>query len=159
MVIMSLWIAGMIEQDDQENQVFKVFALPTPPLYRVLLPVLLPGTRCYTDASTAPDSPMQVTRQAGLGIFIVTTQLQTSTAIDIKAKLTNSTSVIMAEAAAVALAAPIVSGLNIQNPFFLSNNQELVSFFDGFDHTTPPQWEIKSFRVSSMVRHIAMLRF
>lgn len=86
---MSLWIAGMIEQDEQENQVFKVFALPTPPLYRVLLPVLLPGTRCYTDASTAPDSSMQVTRQAGLGIFIVTTQLQTSTAIYIKAKLTN----------------------------------------------------------------------
>jgi len=31
-------------------------SLTSPPLYRVLLPALLTGTRCYTDASTTPES-------------------------------------------------------------------------------------------------------
>ena len=45
--------------------------LPSPPWYRVQLPALLPGTRCYTDASTSPDMQQQVRRTAGLGVLIV----------------------------------------------------------------------------------------
>ena len=75
---------------------------------------LLPGTRCYTDASTAPDSALQVPRKAGLGVFIVNNQPQTTATIYIKAVLNTSTSVLMAEAAALALAAEIACSLMLK---------------------------------------------
>jgi hypothetical protein len=46
-------------------------SLPGPPHYKVVMPAILPGTRCYADAALAPDNPLQVSRKAGLGIFIV----------------------------------------------------------------------------------------
>jgi len=64
---------------------------PTAPLYRILLPALLPGARCYTDASTAPDHSHMVFLQA---------------------LMTSTTSVLMAEAAALDLAASMVSLLS-----------------------------------------------
>lgn len=57
----------------------------------------------------------------------------------------NTTSVLMAEAAAMAMAASIISALRIQNPVFLTDNQELVSFFNGDNHDLPPRWEIKPY--------------
>jgi hypothetical protein len=51
----------------------------------------------------------------------------------------------MAEAAALALAAQIALALGIQRPIFLSDNQQLVPFCNGSDHTNPPHWEIKRF--------------
>jgi len=54
----------------------------------------------------------------------------------------------MAEAAALALAAQIVSAIGIQCPIFLSDNQQLVTFLNGSDHTNPPQREIKRFTQS-----------
>jgi len=49
----------------------------------------------------------------------------------------------MAEAAALALAAAVVSALNIQCPVLLADNQQQVSYFNSRDHSTPPRWDIK----------------
>ena len=54
----------------------------------------------------------------------------------------------MAEAAALALGAQMLCTLGVQQPFFLSDNQQLVNFFNGKDHNNPPHWEIKPFTQS-----------
>jgi len=66
----------------------------------------------------------------------------------VKAFMTNSTSVLMAEATAMALAALVTSALSIQNTIFLTNNQLLVSFINGTDFSSPPIWDIKPFTQS-----------
>lgn len=107
---------------------------PTAPLYRILLPALLPGARCYTDASTAPDHSHMVFLQA---------------------LMTSTTSVLMAEAAALDLAASMVSLLNLQSPSYLTDNQQLVTFFNGSDLSTPPDWAVKPFTQSFINRNVA----
>jgi len=54
------------------------------------------GIRCYTDASTTLDTTASVPRQAGLGIFIINTDVQLPLSIFIKATMQDSSSVIMA---------------------------------------------------------------
>lgn len=122
------------------------------PRLHVTLPPLIPGTRCYTDASIHPDSPLQVPRKAGLGVFFLNTCPGESGTIYIKALVQRCTSVLMAEAAALALAARTALALGIQRPLFLSDNQRLVTFLSGNDHTHPPAWNIKSF-TQSFVNH------
>lgn len=63
-------------------------------------PLLLPGVRCYTDASTTPDSSSTMATNAGLGILIINNQRHPTQNIYIKALFSGSTSVLMAEAAA-----------------------------------------------------------
>jgi len=121
----------------------RAWGLPGPPLFKCLLPALLPGTRCYTDAAIAPDNPLQVPRNAGLGIFIVDSHLQTTSTIYIKAVKKDCNSVIMAEAAALSLAAQILQALRAFQPYFLTDSQQLVTFFNGADHSNPPRWDIK----------------
>ena len=75
---------------------------------RITAPALLQGSRCYVDASTEPDQPILQPRLAGLGVFILNFQEQPAQAIYIKAKLDACTSVIMAEAASLALASAII---------------------------------------------------
>jgi len=82
----------------------------------------------------------QISRPAGLGVFIVNTQPGASSTIYIKASLRDCSSVLMAEAAALAL--------GVHQPFFLSDNQQLVNFFNGKDHANPPHWDIKPFTQS-----------
>lgn len=130
--------------DEQELLHTQVLPMPGLSLYRVLLPARLPGIRCYTDASTARDTPLQVSRQAGLGVFIIDTSSQPPAAIYIKAKLQRTTSVLTAEAAALSLAGQIVSALGALNPFFLTDSQQLVTFLNGNNHTNPPRWDIKN---------------
>jgi len=50
-------------------------------------------------------------------------------------------------AAAMELAASITSALAIQSIVFLTvtDNQQLVTFFNGTDHSTPPCWDIKPY--------------
>lgn len=117
--------------------------LPGPPLYRALCPALIPGPRCCTDGATAPDQPQQVTRRAGLGVFILDPQRQL--AIYIKVMMSNTTSVIMAEAAALDCAASIASAFAIREAAFMTDNQQLVTFLNGNDHSSPPNWEIKPY--------------
>lgn len=108
------------------------------------LPALLPGSRCYTDASSLPDqiAPL-VPKTAGLGVFLINMQVHPPQNIYIKAVITNSTSVIMAEAAAMALAAAVSERLQLQHTNFLTDNQELVKFFNSADCSDPPDWRIK----------------
>lgn len=103
------------------------------------------GTRCYTDASLAPDNSLQGPRQGGLGVFLISHQQNESLTICVKAKVQNSTSVIMAESAALALGAKISQALSLSNPSFWTDNQQLVHFFNGDDHDNPPDWAIKPY--------------
>lgn len=59
--------------------------------------------------------------------------------------MTSCNSVIMAEGAALALGAQILKALRVQRPFFLSDNHQLVPFFNRDDHENPPTWDIKPF--------------
>jgi hypothetical protein len=57
--------------------------------------------------------------------------------------LSDAHSVIMAEAAALALAAVINDSLNFTNTNFLSDCQQLVYFLNSADQSNPPDWRIK----------------
>lgn len=59
---------------------------------------MLQGVTCYTDASTAPDNSSLAPTKAGIGVFFINTQVQPVQYIFIKAQLSASTSVMMAEA-------------------------------------------------------------
>jgi len=109
-------------------------------------PMLLPGARCYTDASIAPDMPNPSPRRAGLGIFILDPRRNFK--FYIKVQIGNITSVIMAEAAALAFSATASSSLQIGDISFLTDSQLLVSFFNGTDLSSPPHWEAKPFTQS-----------
>jgi hypothetical protein len=113
--------------------------------YLVRLSGLLQGVRCYTDASTSLDFPSLPPRNAGLGLFIVNTQVHPAQTIFVKAILTGAISVLMAEAAAMALAAIVTDCLNMQEIIFLSNNHMLVHFLNDLDHANPPELKIKHF--------------
>jgi hypothetical protein len=113
--------------------------------YTIATPDLLQGTRCYVDASTSPDQPNGHTRMAGLGVFIFNSQIQPSQSIYIRAKLLACTSILMAEAASLALAAMIIHRLNIRECTFLSDCQQLMQFINSADHSNPLEWRIKPF--------------
>jgi len=51
----------------------------------------------------------------------------------------------MAEAAAMALATKMVSLLQLQTTNYIIDNQQLVTFFNSTDHSTPLDWTIKFF--------------
>jgi len=87
-------IGELLSHDDNDHN-RRTFGLPIPPLYWAMLPALLPGTRCYTDASMTLDCPNEEPCRAGLGIFIIDPQQRRT--IYIKAVMTNSTSVLMTE--------------------------------------------------------------
>ena len=61
----------------------------------------------------------------------------------IKAAMLDLSSVLMAEAAALALAATVTEQLSLQHTNFLSDNQELVLFLNASDYSNPPDWRIK----------------
>lgn len=67
-------------------------------------------------------------------------QVQT---IYVKATMSAASSVLMAEAAALALAAIITEKIGLQRVNFLSDNQQLVNFLNAQDQTNPPEWRIK----------------
>ena len=92
---------------------------PTDNRYLVRFPGLMQGVRCYSDASTSPDLPSLTPRNAGIGLFIINTQVQLAQTIYIKALMTATTSVLMAEAAARALAAIVTDCLGLQQVTFL----------------------------------------
>jgi ribonuclease HI len=106
-------------------------------------PTLLEGVRCYTDASIPPDNLSTNLRNAGLGVFIINTNLDPVQMIYIKATLSDAASVLLAEAAALALAAIITNKLDFQQVTFLSDSQQLVQFLNAQDRTNPPEWRIK----------------
>jgi hypothetical protein len=78
-------------------------------------------------------------------MFFVNTQVQPAQTIYIKAKISGVHSVLMAEAAALALAAALNEAFTFNNTTFLSDCQQLVDFLNQNDHTHPLDWRIKSF--------------
>jgi hypothetical protein len=52
------------------------------------------------------------------------------------------------------LAAQTVFNLGTHNPFFLTDNQQLVNFFNGNHHSNPPRWEIKNY-TQEFINHTA----
>jgi hypothetical protein len=76
-------------------------------------PACLQGPRCYVDASTEPDNTNAGNAPAGLGIFILNLQDMMSQTIHIKARLHSCSSVLMAEAVALALASVVCSSPNL----------------------------------------------
>jgi hypothetical protein len=58
----------------------------------------------FTDASTTPDNSPPIRKRAGLGIFIINAQVHPIQKVFIQGAMDNSASVLMAEAAALALA-------------------------------------------------------
>lgn len=113
--------------------------------YTTHTPAMLQGIQCYADASTPPDQASMTNKLAGIGVFIVNTQVQPTQTVYIKAKLTNSSSVIMAEAAALALAAAVANSMDLNNINFLSDCEQLVHFLNAADQSNPPDWRIKYF--------------
>jgi hypothetical protein len=82
--------------------------------YLITFPILLEGVRCYSDVFLSPDTLSTNIRNAGLGVLIVNTNFQPVQTIYVKATLSAATSVLMTEAAALALAAIITDKLGIQ---------------------------------------------
>jgi len=66
-------------------------------------------------------------------------------AIYVKAQLQRCHSVLMGEAAALALGASIVQALQISHCNFLSDSQQLVHFLHQENQQNPFQWRIKPF--------------
>lgn len=113
--------------------------------YLVQTPLLLPGVTCYTDASTTPDSSSNTATDAGLGVLIINNHIRPAQNFYIEALFLGSTTVLMAEAAALALAAIIIQSLNLQGVKFLSDNEQLVLFLNDPDQSNPLDWRIKHF--------------
>lgn len=134
----NVFIADFGEERRNQHHYALMLGLPSPPNFKILLPAALPGTRCYTDASISPDNSLQVPRSAGLGIFIINGHEGAASTIYVKAIQKGCTSVLMSEVAALTLGAKILNALQVHHPFFLSDNQQLVSFFNGQNHSTPP---------------------
>jgi len=84
-------------------------------------------------------------RPAGLGVFFVNPQVQPTQTVYIRARVSGVHSVLMAEAAALALAATISDLLNFNNTTFLSDCQQLVHFLNAVDQSYPSDWRIKFF--------------
>jgi len=87
----------------------------------ITIPALLPGSRYYVDASTAPDQHGGQPTAAALGIFVLNFQVQPTQIIYIQATLHQSSWVLMAEAAPLALASKITEAMNLQHCHFLSD--------------------------------------
>jgi len=120
------------------SQAYRYMTSPTQ-RFNVSLPALLEGPRC----STMPDQVPSTPRKAGIGIFIINTQVQPTQNIYIKAAMSSSVSVLMAEAAAMSLAAVITDRLQLQHTNFLSDNQDLAQFFNSADYSYTPDMRIK----------------
>jgi len=106
-------------------------------------PETLSDARCFTDASTDPDVTYSSPRRAGLGIFFLDPRANNS--YYIKLQINNITSVVMAEAAALAFAAAIASALGLKDITFLTDSQMLANYFNGQNLSCPPFWDAKPF--------------
>lgn len=138
---MNLSYAGMVRADCHTEPSSSIIQIDR---NTIQVPALLPGVRCFADASLLPDNPSRPSRTAGLGILFVNTQVHPAQTIYIyiKAFMTGAHSVIKAEAATLALAAIVSDKLNFGNTTFLSDCQQLVDFLNITDQSHPPDWRI-----------------
>ena len=108
-------------------------------------PIALWGSRCYVDVSIARDAHSTTTSNAGIGIFILNFQVQPAQSIYIKATMQNCHSVLMGEAAALALGAKLVQAMQISSCNFLLDSQQLVVFLHNANQDHPTDWRMKSY--------------
>jgi hypothetical protein len=101
------------------------------------------GFNCYTDASIDPDVSIDTPKTAGLGIVIQDSNIKVSHHIQIR--IDNITSVVMAEAAAIAFAAAITSELELEKICFHTDNEMLANSINGADCPWMPPWDSKPF--------------
>lgn len=100
---------------------------------------------CYTDAALQPDSESLEYKTAGIGIYFINMQENPPNFLSFRALATNVSSVIMAEAIALALASAIASSFNFQRVTFHTDSGILQQFIDSQDHSHPPDWRMKPF--------------
>jgi hypothetical protein len=104
------------------------------------------GTRCYSDTSKSPDLHGNNTvREAGIDIFIINTDIQLAVSMFLKATMQVFSSVLMVEAAALALAATLLNRMSFHNVHLFSDNQLLVNYINGPDSPSPLDWRIKPY--------------
>jgi hypothetical protein len=82
---------------------------------------------------------------AGVGIVFANLQDSPGNKLYIKAIINNASSVIMAEAGALALAARVAVNMGYTNVSFFSDCRQLVQFLSSQDHSNPPEWRMKNF--------------
>jgi len=70
--------------------------------------------------------------------FLLSTPVHPLRTIYIKAVMTDSNSVVIAEAVALALAAIVTDRMNFNHTNFLLDNQQLVQFLNTSDQSNPP---------------------
>jgi hypothetical protein len=100
------------------------------------IPALISGPRYYVDAAINPDGGGNPPRSAGIGICIFHPSPRFQ--IFIQARMHSSTSVLMAEAGGLALAARCCRLLNLQEVSFVSDNETLVNIVnDRFQSSKP----------------------
>lgn len=92
----------------------------------VTSPSSLQGPLCYIDAATHQDSSVATPKDEGICLFIVHSEAQPPLNIYIKACIKDSTSVVMTEAAAMALAIQIISIMRLDNTTVLSDSLHFV---------------------------------
>jgi hypothetical protein len=102
------------------------------------------GVICYIDASISPDVYSPRLRQAGTGIKFVNLQVQPHNIIYIRA-LKDVSSVVMAEAAALAMAASIAIKFGFMLVSFLTDSSQLQQFLSAPDLNNPPDWRMLTY--------------
>jgi ribonuclease HI len=120
--------------NDDHNIISPLLTTPTPNYQ---------GYRCYVDAATIPDSHNNSDNPAGFGIFIVNIDINPPFSIFTKAFLQDSSSVLMAESAALASAISLCRNMNLEPVQFYYDSQLLVDCLNGPDPSNPPDWRIK----------------
>jgi hypothetical protein len=99
---------------------------------------------CYTDASLAPDFPVQNLQEASSGIMFVNIQVHPSNTLYIKA-IMKDVSLVMAEPGALAVATRIANNMRYTQISFLTNNSQLVHFLSSSDYSHPLDWRMKTY--------------
>jgi len=105
----------------------------------ITTPSLLYGIRCYVDASSLPDQPSMMPRQAGLVVLIVNTQVQPTQTIYINACWLHF-------CAHGRSRSPCLScNCDCSDINYLSDYEQLVHFLHAANQSNSPDWRIKHF--------------
>jgi hypothetical protein len=106
----------------------------------VASPSSMEGFCCYTDAASAPDHLSNGNTSTGLGIYISNSQLQPPITVSFKAVLTDSQSVLTAEAAALAFASLLLHFMQMDQINYFTDNQLLAHYLNNVDRFDIPDW-------------------
>jgi ribonuclease HI len=96
------------------------------------------------DAALQPDN-LNITRTAGLGLLLHHQHQQSQGLyLYIQAQMDHATSVLMAEATAITLAALLTKQLLLHSASFFTDNQAMVDYYNSNGLSNPPEWNIKT---------------